>query len=205
MGSATKKTAIQTILLAASDLLDSGKTVFTEWDLAVAAWKRDPQRFGLRGYEDQYPDHKRLSCEILGKRRSNPLCLGYLMKDRPNHYYMTNRGRVVVRSMSSSAMPPEGAAVRDCIRYLRELPQFIEWQIDPSNPKVWWREESPEMIINRMAKWVETAIAMWNRHKKLWGEAQSHLTKMSDLSDLHDFVQAMRYRFSSVEACHETP
>ncbi len=42
-----KTTAANEILLAANDLASAGKNEFSEWDLTVAAWKRDSNRFGL--------------------------------------------------------------------------------------------------------------------------------------------------------------
>ena len=48
------------VLLAALDCSggDLDKT-FTSEDLLVAAWKRDRFAFGLRGYEQEFPDNDR--------------------------------------------------------------------------------------------------------------------------------------------------
>src|SRR5262249_37970839 len=45
-------TATRSLLLAASKL----ESPFTPSQLAVQAWKLDPSRFGLRGFEALYPD-----------------------------------------------------------------------------------------------------------------------------------------------------
>src|SRR3954453_22951728 len=92
---ATRLTAAQVILLAAEDLMSAGAREFTEWDLTVAAWARDRTRFGLRGYDQKHPDHKRVMMEIMGQKPQNPLALGFMEKIRPNVYRLTPLGRAV--------------------------------------------------------------------------------------------------------------
>ena len=71
--------AAEEILLGADDLDRAGMREFSEWDLTVATWKRNPNRFGCRGYEDRYPDHKRVMMEIMGTtKKDNPLRRGWL-------------------------------------------------------------------------------------------------------------------------------
>jgi hypothetical protein len=76
-----KLTAAQEILLAANDLSGNGKNEFTEWELTIAAWKRNRNRFGLRGFEERYPDHKRVMMEIMGQsKKDNPIRRRFLEK-----------------------------------------------------------------------------------------------------------------------------
>lgn len=86
-------TAAQTILLAADDLASSGVAEFSEWDLTMASWLCDKEKFGLRGYAADHPDHKRVSMEIMGSKPHSPVVLGYLAKVRPNTYQITHKGR----------------------------------------------------------------------------------------------------------------
>ena len=86
------RTAADIVLLAAADLSAAGNTEFTEWDLAVAAWSLDRTRFGMRGYEQIYPDHKRVYMEIVGGKPSSPVRLSYVEKLRPNTYRITPLG-----------------------------------------------------------------------------------------------------------------
>jgi hypothetical protein len=37
-----------------------------ECELAVRLWRRDPRRFGLRGFEDRHPDRKVVSATLPG-------------------------------------------------------------------------------------------------------------------------------------------
>src|SRR5262245_64108836 len=89
----SKHTASETVLLAAADLTASGQQEFSEWDLTVAAWSLDRFRFGLRGYAQSYPDHKRVMMEIMGQKPSSPVQQKYLEKLRPNFYRLTPLGK----------------------------------------------------------------------------------------------------------------
>ena len=44
-----------------------GKSEFTLADLVVAAWKKYPQQFGMRGMAE-WPDSKTVAVELYGKR-----------------------------------------------------------------------------------------------------------------------------------------
>ena len=91
--STRRLTAAQIILLAGEDLTNGGVSEFSEWELTVAAWKRDRERFGLRGFKDDFPDHKRVMMEIMGQKPHNPLQLKLMEKLRPNYYRLTDTGR----------------------------------------------------------------------------------------------------------------
>jgi len=97
------------VLLAGASLAESGRTEFTEWDLTVAAWKLDRVRFGLRGYEKDHPDHKRVSMEIMGQKISSPIARGYMKRVRTNTYAMTVAGlnaAVELRELIASGRTP---------------------------------------------------------------------------------------------------
>ena len=55
----------QQVMLAALDCSagDLSKE-FTAEDLLLAAWKRDPRAWGLRGYEVTHPDSERIYVEL---------------------------------------------------------------------------------------------------------------------------------------------
>jgi hypothetical protein len=96
---APRYTAAQVILLAADDLMAQGGSEFSEWDLTIAAWNRDRNRFGLRGYAQNHPDHKRVMMEIMGRKPQNPILLGLMDKIRPNVYRLTPLGRAEAARM----------------------------------------------------------------------------------------------------------
>lgn len=81
-------TATDVILVAAYQLTAEGGD-FHEATLTVRAWKMDRKRLGLAGYEDLYPDYKKVYTLVLR-------CLirqGYLSRVRPCYYRATGFGR----------------------------------------------------------------------------------------------------------------
>lgn len=140
---ARRTTAATEILFAANDLANAGKAEFSEWDLTVAAWRRDPNRFGCRGYENLYPDHKRVMMEIMGQtKKENPVRRGWLTRTRANHYGITPLGRnEASRSASGSGERPTTERspqdIYDAISpYFGSL-TFKKFVKDCSEPKMW--------------------------------------------------------------------
>jgi hypothetical protein len=77
--------ASQEILLAAADLSGDDRDEFSEWDLTVRVWERNKTKFGCRGYEDLYPDHKRVMMELMGTGKLLRQ-QGWIERTRKNHY-----------------------------------------------------------------------------------------------------------------------
>ncbi len=136
------RTAAQEIVLASADLTDQGMTPFSEWDLTVAAWKRNKNRFGSRGYEDDYPDHKRVMMEIMGQtKRDNPIRRQFLQKVKANYYQLTPLGeaeadrlRRAGDSMNVSRSP--GPIFTSVEPYVADR-AFRAWLDDPEEPRTW--------------------------------------------------------------------
>src|SRR5262245_41749939 len=84
----------ESILLAAAGLDSRGE--FSEWDLTVAAHRNDPKRFAMRGYP-LLPDHKRVSMEIMCKKKVAPVTQGWLRRIRRNTYQVMPLGRLATR------------------------------------------------------------------------------------------------------------
>jgi hypothetical protein len=110
-GEVRRLTAAQIIVLAGEDLVDSGISEFSEWQLTVASWRRDRQRFGLRGYQDDHPDHKRVMMEIMGSKPHNPIQMKLMEKVRPNYYRMTPNGRAEAARLRAGLQKPKAASV----------------------------------------------------------------------------------------------
>src|SRR4051812_13407016 len=132
-------TAAQIILLAGEDLLNGGVKEFNEWELTVAAWRRDPARFGLRGYEQKYPDHKRVMTEIMGRKPGNPVQSMYLEKIRPNTYRLTALGKAEVTRLRAggTAKPPREKDPHARLAAYVGHPAFARWRNDPEQPRLW--------------------------------------------------------------------
>jgi DNA-binding PadR family transcriptional regulator len=216
-------TAAATVLLAADDLTTAGKEEFSEWDLTVAAWSRDRSRFGLRGYAQSYPDHKRVMMEIMGQKASSPVVLKYLFKVRPNYYRLTPQGRAAAARLRSGDKSPRKPAAPVTVRELYDVvetyssrPQFRRWQENPEEPREWGgalaflglvgkdarldpvaRVEEIRTAIRAAIDWCNVKEAVFLTRGAGEGGTPIHLR---DLSDLLDFLQALSYRFPELAA-----
>lgn len=148
-----KFTAVQTILLAAEDLTKAGNLEFSEFDLTVAAWKRDGLKFGLRGYANIYPDHKRVMMEIMGQKPNSPVFRKLLEKIRPNTYRLTAQGKetarklrtggdVVTKPVAPATRPNtvKPATAKDLYEVAAQYtaqPEFRRWRDNPEEPRDW--------------------------------------------------------------------
>jgi hypothetical protein len=215
IGTERRLTAVQMILLAADDLVTAGADEFSEWELTVAAWNRDRQRFGLRGFAQNYPDHKRVMMEIMGNKSSNPILQKFMEKTRPNHYRLTSLGRVQAVQLRGieSGVPQKGNSMRDLfdsVSVFATHPVFARWRDEPSEPERWKdaatflgvKSEKPTEASERhqTAHTATRAAIDWCLAQKMTALPQgthrnSPAIQMQDLSDLQSFLQALKYRF----------
>jgi len=130
------------VMLAAHDLTSAGSSEFSEWELSVAAWKRDEARFGMRGFEKDHPDHKRVMKEIMGKAPANPVQRGLLERTRKNHYRLTALGRAEASRLTHMSQPPgehlrSASDLYDAIARFSDHRVFRAWLRDPAEPRSW--------------------------------------------------------------------
>jgi len=102
-GMGKRLTVSDKLLLAARDLDVDGARTFTAEDLVVAAWRRFPRAFGLRGYNDEdgvplYPDSNRVFAEIMGSKPVRKR--GFLVKVGRKTYGLTASGREVTSELA---------------------------------------------------------------------------------------------------------
>jgi hypothetical protein len=206
-----RMTAAQLILLAGDDLVAAGSREFNEWQLTVAAWKREPGRFGLRGFEQTYPDHKRVMSEIMGKKPNSPVVLGYLEKVRPNVYKVTALGRSEAARLRSGGA---AKATKDKDPYTRLAPYvthraFVRWRNDPEQPRQWADVEdflaagsdAPGDVpaqVDYLRRAIRTGLDHCRSKELLKLEAPTKggaAILIHDLADLNDFLHALQYRF----------
>lgn len=211
-----KTTAALEILLAANDLALAGKDEFSEWDLTVAAWKRDQNRFGCRGYEDKYPDHKRVMMEIMGQtKKDNPLRRGWLVRSRTNHYKITALGRneateIALVSQGQPVTERSPQDLYDAVEpYFNSL-TFKKFVKDDSEPKMWLgaasflglskndalhlndRLSSAESVFSQALVWFEETSQPALRRGATGGSAS--ITKV-DVTKLSDLLRNIQIRF----------
>ena len=129
------------VLLAA--LACSGgncENTFTAEDLLVRAWKNDKPAWGLRGYEQQYPDADKIHKEIDGRGLANKgiLALGFVERAENRVYRLTASGLAVasrLRPADPVARERAGRKLEQEIRQILEHPGFHLWLQNPALPR----------------------------------------------------------------------
>jgi DNA-binding PadR family transcriptional regulator len=215
---APRYTAVQLILLAGDDLMAQGASEFSEWDLTIAAWNRDSNRFGLRGHAQTHPDHKRVMMEIMGRKPHNPLHLGLMEKVRPNYYKLTALGRAeaarlrrdpTARSERKDSAPEPDHY--DSVKPFVDHAVFRRWRDDPDEPRklpdvcaflgVDARDKTPviQARFREVAAILRAAIRWCNKNEV------SYVTKppnrlyppihFRDLTEVIEFLKVLSVRF----------
>src|SRR3989344_256109 len=107
-------TAAEEVLAAAANLTKNTQKEFTEWELTVETWRLNKNRWGLRGYQEKYPDHKRVMNEVMAKGTQKVTGRGWIERVRPNYYRLTSQGLARSASLSKVEIKPE---VRNLYEY----------------------------------------------------------------------------------------
>ena len=210
-------TAAQEILLGATTLDSEGKSEFSEWDLTVVTWKCNPNRFGCRGYEDQYPDHKRVAMEIMGTTgKENPVRRGWLEKVRQNTYRLTNLGRAEAQKLSQrgrigNVSTKANSAIYDAVLPLYKSSVFRRHSKDKDEPRMWSSATSflqvtksdPQHLFDRLVATrsiIENAIS-WVDENNLPGirrgvSGSGKEISKENLKQLQDFYTTITERFA---------
>src|SRR5262249_33288840 len=115
---------------------------FSEWELTVASWHRDKRRFGMRGFDETYPDHKRVMMEIMGRKPQNPITLGLMQKVRTNYYRLTDLGRSEAHRMRAGEdrtgkSKPSVHDNYEAISRMIAHPAYQSWREDFDEPRRW--------------------------------------------------------------------
>jgi hypothetical protein len=109
-------TVHEKLLLAAAGLEDAGHSPFTAEDLVVAAWRLDPETFGLAGHlnasgRPAYPNSNRVFVEIMGSKPIRKQ--GLLGKAGTKTFRLTESGRQRVTELRASGTEPNGGPAAD--------------------------------------------------------------------------------------------
>src|SRR5437879_2677006 len=116
-------TASEKILLAAYQLEERGQSPFSAENLIVAAWQDYPKTFGLKGYDEQFPDSNRVLSCIMGEKGLTKR--GWLAKMGQKLYSLTRDGRQVVRRLQGGAETEEPEPVRGSSAPGQKLPREL--------------------------------------------------------------------------------
>lgn len=128
----------QRILVAAAKL----EQPFHETQLVLAAWRADPQRFGLKGCDEPHPDANLVRCEVMGKARL--VGRGYLERVGERTYRITESGRAEADAASNGdrrELGPDRKLLRYRVEFARRAPAIMT-----SYAYLRWRESSFKLI-----------------------------------------------------------
>jgi hypothetical protein len=123
--------------LRAAVSLAGGDTTrdFTGEDILVQAWKEDKLAWGLRGYEQSYPDSNKLYTKLDGK--DGLVDRGLLRNVGPRTYQITETGLLegtrLVQTDEESQVKIE-RQLQDSVLKILGHPAFKSWLKDPKTP-----------------------------------------------------------------------
>lgn len=112
------------ILLAASLLEESGQSPFSAEALIVNAWRRYPRTFGLKGFEEQFPDSNKVLAGIMGEKGLPRR--GWMTKVGQKLYALTRDGRQVVRKLMQGEDVPPLTARRSGVALTRDQDLLLQ-------------------------------------------------------------------------------
>lgn len=200
-------TARDMILLAIADCSREAGVPLS--DIVLAAWSRDPDRFGLSGHTADHPSDSRVKVDLMNRKPGNLIGSGLVARTAPNVYALTPLGRAEVARLGVAKPPAPGEPLShyDVAAALLAMPAFVAWHNDPDRPKRWDGEPDlfhAEMCVRAAMVWCDQRDIAYltaeppkgGSHGGKWREP-IHYTK---LAELLDFVAAMRRRFKLVRA-----
>jgi hypothetical protein len=185
--------------------------------LLVEAWSRNPQAFGLRGFETKYPDSERLHRELdsRGKGQGGLVGQGLLEKVRPRVYRLTPQGMHLAAADADHGDP--GVRERVDRRLEAEVTRLIssnafrKWLRDPAEPRSFreagqfWRVSPgtpPQVVEERLAavtsvlKTARSALDRAGSDAALAGRGGGLLFTVEDLTRCEEFHAVLIERFA---------
>src|SRR5262245_41208806 len=112
------------ILLAASTLEERGHSPLSAEALIVSAWQKYPRTFGLKGFEEQYPDSNKVLAMIMGEKGLPGR--GWMAKVGQKQYALTRDGKQVVRKLVAGEEVPPLTARRTGGKLTREQDLLLQ-------------------------------------------------------------------------------
>jgi hypothetical protein len=200
------------VLLAAMRLCegDSART-FTAEALAVAAWLGDKTSFGLRGYEDQYPDSNKLFKSIDSK---GGLVVKGLIQKVGDRTFRLSAGGIAAGSRLDPLSPEKQLRLErelaTAVSRLIEHAVFREWIGDHAKPtkfsaagQFWGvAPGTPERIVRGRINSIQTTLEEALQYMTargvdvLFKEKDKPLCDRVDVERCLEFHEALKGRFS---------
>lgn len=203
-------TAAEEVLLAAVNLTKNTKKEFTEWELTVWAWKLNQNRWGLRGFEDKYPDHKRVMNEVMAAGTQKIVGRGWLERVKPNYYRLTDAGLAKAASLSNIPVDSEIRSLHeyDSVEPYTQSSIFERYCKNPSEPKTWLgvaaflglRGNDPDDLNRKIKTILDSANSAleWlkdNKQEMLLRDDSKKPISREKLIKLKEFIKILEERF----------
>lgn len=131
----------QQVLVAAFECSGGDiRKAFTLEDLLVCAWRTEKHTWGLRGYEELYPDLDKVNKLISprGSGQKGLIDLGYLERVDRRVYQITPAGIAAVEQIQPTNVVVAEKVNREleiAVRQIIEHPVFKKWLAEPNFPK----------------------------------------------------------------------
>jgi hypothetical protein len=157
------------ILLAAAHLEGQGQSPFSAEALIVSAWQKYPKTFGLKGFEEQYPDSNKVLAGIMGVKGLPGR--GWMVKVGQKLYSLTRDGRQVVRKLQQGEDTPPLTAKRPTAKLMREQDLLLQGLLaSPAYGKL--RQ-------GRQAEWTfSEACRFWSMNDRQGGAVDARLDEL---------------------------
>src|SRR6266480_359935 len=205
-------TNAEKVLLAAVDLchgrLDHN---FTAEELSVAAWEKDKASFGLRGFENVYPDSNKLFKSI--DSQGGLVVKGFIQKVGDRTFRLTAGGITAASRIQPGNLEQQLKLERELASAVNQLishPVFADWLADPTKPAKFdgaghfWGVAPgtpPRVVRDRIAK-IEATLKealdyMTERNvNSLFNEKDRVLCDRSDIERCLEFHNVLKQRFA---------
>ncbi len=157
------------ILLAASYLEEQGQSPFSAEALIVCAWQKYPRAFGLKGFEEQYPDSNKVLAGITGERGLPNR--GWMSKVGQKQYALTRDGRQVVRKLLLGEAVPPLTARREMVQLSREQDVLVQQLLASAAYQ--------KLVQGRTGEWTfSDACRFWSIGDRLGGAVDARLDEL---------------------------
>ncbi len=164
------------ILLAAAHLEESGQSPFSAEALIVASWKKYPKTFGLKGFDEIYPDSNKVLAGIMGEKGLPRR--GWMTKVGQKLYTLTRDGRQIVRKLLQGEETPPLTSKRSLPRFSREQDLLLQGLLASSAYAKHRQGREVEWTFSEACKFWSMGERLGSAVDARLDEIQKHLTEI---------------------------
>jgi hypothetical protein len=203
-------TLAEKVLLGAVECTQgSDAATFTAETLAVQAWMMDRNAFGLRGFENEYPDSNKIFKSIDSKGGLVSKALIAKVGDRT--FRVTPAGfakAAALRPTDDDLRKPDRGLASEVNKIISH-PVFREWLTDSQKPTKFYAAGhfwgiaagTPSKVIRDRLKHIEVTLSAAldylerNRTETFWGDREQVIAERRDIERALEFNTTLKERF----------